>query len=115
MANRKGGWKRADGKVDGFRPRREISYSAWGADDVEEFVSAWVPRNRGWFVFLSDSDLCGIYRETFERHGLTGFQPLPILIPGMTVQAEIKTGQRTVISYFLYPLMRGLDESFHEP
>jgi HlyD family secretion protein len=37
------------------------------------------------------------------------------LIPGMTVQAEIKTGQRTVISYFLYPLLRGLDESFHEP
>jgi HlyD family secretion protein len=37
------------------------------------------------------------------------------LIPGMTVQAEIKTGQRTIISYFLYPLLRGLDESLHEP
>jgi len=33
----------------------------------------------------------------------------------MTVQAEIKTGQRTIISYFLYPLLRGLDESLHEP
>lgn len=86
MANRKGGWKRTDGKVDGFRPRRELSYTAWGADDIEEFVAAWAPRNRGWFVCLSDSDLCGVYRETFERHGLTGFQPLPILIPGMTVR-----------------------------
>lgn len=37
------------------------------------------------------------------------------LIPGMTIQAEIKTGQRTIISYFLYPLLRGLDESLHEP
>jgi hemolysin D len=37
------------------------------------------------------------------------------LIPGMTIQAEIKAGQRTVMSYFLYPLLRGLDESLHEP
>lgn len=37
------------------------------------------------------------------------------LIPGMTLQAEIKTGRRSVISYFLYPLLRGLDESLHEP
>lgn len=37
------------------------------------------------------------------------------LIPGMTVEAEIKTGRRSVISYFLYPLIRGMDESFHEP
>jgi HlyD family secretion protein len=33
----------------------------------------------------------------------------------MTIQAEIKASQRSVISYFLYPLLRGLDESFHEP
>ncbi|WP_046864216.1 HlyD family type I secretion periplasmic adaptor subunit [Microvirga massiliensis] len=37
------------------------------------------------------------------------------LIPGMTVQAEIKVGRRTVISYFLYPILRGLDESIREP
>lgn len=40
-----------------------------------------------------------------------GFQ----LIPGMGVQAEIKTGRRSVLSYFLYPFLRGLDESFREP
>ncbi|KQV70338.1 HlyD family type I secretion periplasmic adaptor subunit [Rhizobium sp. Root1220] len=37
------------------------------------------------------------------------------LLPGMTVSAEIKVGRRTVISYFLYPLLRGLDESIREP
>ena len=37
------------------------------------------------------------------------------LIPGMAVTAEIKAGQRTVLSYFLYPLLRGLDESIREP
>jgi len=37
------------------------------------------------------------------------------LIPGMAVTAEIKTGRRSVLSYFLYPLLRGLDESIREP
>jgi len=37
------------------------------------------------------------------------------IIPGMTVTAELKVGHRSVISYFLYPLLRGLDESIREP
>ena len=36
------------------------------------------------------------------------------MIPGMTVTAEMKVGHRSVISYFLYPLLRGLDESIRE-
>jgi HlyD family secretion protein len=31
------------------------------------------------------------------------------------VVAEIKVGRRSVLSYFLYPLLRGLDESLREP
>lgn len=53
---------------------------------MRAFVDAWAPRNRGWFVCLSDSELCGAYREAYEAHGLTGFQPVGILIPGMTVR-----------------------------
>ncbi|MBY5884751.1 HlyD family type I secretion periplasmic adaptor subunit (plasmid) [Rhizobium ruizarguesonis] len=37
------------------------------------------------------------------------------LLPGMTVTTEIKVGNRTVISYFLYPLLRGLDNAIREP
>lgn len=37
------------------------------------------------------------------------------MLPGLSVSAEIKIGQRTVISYLLYPILRGLDESFREP
>ncbi|MGV8854204.1 MAG: HlyD family type I secretion periplasmic adaptor subunit [Devosia sp.] len=37
------------------------------------------------------------------------------MLPGMTVSAEVHTGERTIISYFLYPLIRGLDESLKEP
>ncbi len=37
------------------------------------------------------------------------------LMPGMKVRAEIKIGKRRVISYFLYPVIRALDESLREP
>jgi hemolysin D len=37
------------------------------------------------------------------------------ILPGMVVQAEILAGRRTVLSYLLYPLIRGLDESAREP
>ena len=37
------------------------------------------------------------------------------LIPGMTLSAEVKAGSRSVISYFLNPITRGLNESIREP
>lgn len=36
------------------------------------------------------------------------------LLPGMTLSGEIITGKRSVISYFLYPVLRVMDESFRE-
>ena len=35
--------------------------------------------------------------------------------PGMTVTAEIEVGSRSVISFFLYPIVRSLRESLREP
>ena len=37
------------------------------------------------------------------------------LIPGMTATVELKIGTRRVVTYFLYPLFRMLDESIREP
>lgn len=37
------------------------------------------------------------------------------LVPGMTLSAEIKVGSRSVLEFFLEPLMRGLSESLREP
>jgi HlyD family secretion protein len=37
------------------------------------------------------------------------------LIPGMTVTAEIKIGTRSLISYFLYPILQNLDSGLREP
>ena len=66
--------------------RRALSYASWDAADVDAFVAAWAPRNRGWFVCLSDNVLCEAYRTAYEAHGLTAFAPVGILIPGMTVR-----------------------------
>ena len=52
------------------------------------------------------------------RVSLTSTLNLPdgaALLPGMTLTAEIKTGTRTVLDYFLDPLMRGVKESLREP
>lgn len=86
LANKKGRVKRNGHAAEPAKPRRSISYSSWSAADVDAFVDAWAPRNRGWFVAMSDSELCAAYRSAFERHGLTGFQPVPLVIPGMTVR-----------------------------
>ncbi len=37
------------------------------------------------------------------------------LMPGMATTAEIKVGNQRVINYFLYPLLRYLDQSIREP
>ena len=37
------------------------------------------------------------------------------LVPGMTLTAEIKVSERSVISYFLYPLTKAFGESIREP
>jgi site-specific DNA-methyltransferase (adenine-specific) len=77
---------RSDGGADRRRARRELSYAHWSEEDVEECVAFWGARNRGWFALMSDSELTREYRAAYERGGLTGFQPLPCVIPGMTVR-----------------------------
>ncbi|GEM_PF-1770717 len=47
--------------------------------------------------------------------GLNAFDVPVRLLPGMTVSTEIKVGNWTVMSYFFYPLLRGLDEAIREP
>jgi len=86
IANKRTRIKRNLRPSEPARARRKISYSAWTPADVAAFVDAWVPRCRGWFVCLSDSELCSAYRSAFERNGLTGFQPLPCITSGGSVR-----------------------------
>jgi site-specific DNA-methyltransferase (adenine-specific) len=70
----------------GVSRRRAISYAHWTAANVDAFVDSWAPRNRGWFVCMSDHGLVDAYEKAFKRHGLTTFAPVTALIPGMTVR-----------------------------
>lgn len=54
-------------------------------------------------------------RLSLEKNELKNLPRTTRLIPGMKVVAEIKVGQRRVIEYFLYPIIRALDESLREP
>jgi hemolysin D len=80
---------------------RLISEDAFSAEDKDEHPSH-APLFYRVRVELTDTKL----RAVPERFHL---------IPGMALTAEMKVGQRSVISYFLYPLLRGLDESIREP
>jgi HlyD family secretion protein len=37
------------------------------------------------------------------------------LTPGMTLVAEIRVSERSVLSYFVYPLVKAFDEGIREP
>ena len=54
-------------------------------------------------------------RVTLEEGGLRNLPGHFKLIPGMSLESNIKTGQRRLISYFFYPVYRALDEGFREP
>lgn len=46
---------------------------------------------------------------------LANLAPGAGLLPGMTLTADVKTGSRSLLDYFLDPLMRGISESLREP
>jgi len=64
-----------------------------------------------------DSEAGAVHRGRVEFES-TELKNLPTgghLIPGMTLSAEIKVGARRAITFFIYPLIKGLGESLREP
>ncbi len=58
------------------------------------------------------------YRAKISIDSLDTLRNLPEnfrLVPGMEVEAEIKTGRRRIINYIIYPLIKALDETAREP
>jgi site-specific DNA-methyltransferase (adenine-specific) len=70
----------------GISRRRTIDYSHWSAEDVAEFVTAWAPRVRGWFVAMTSHDLIGAWQNAYESAGLYAFAPVAWVSPGGTVR-----------------------------
>lgn len=66
--------------------RRQIDYDSWSTNDVDEFVSSWAPRTRGWMVCMTSHDLCEAYANAFDGVGLLSFPPLPFFSPGSRVR-----------------------------
>lgn len=54
-------------------------------------------------------------RATLDHNELRNLPRNAPLIPGMTLSAELVVGKRTVLSYVMYPVMRGLSEAVREP
>ena len=57
--------------------------------------------------YVSRIDLGASRLKNMDRHAR--------LLPGMTLTAEIVVGKRTVLSYLLWPLTKGLNEAIREP
>jgi hemolysin D len=61
------------------------------------------------------TDAYYVSRIDLGKAGLKNMEPHARLLPGMTLSAEIVVGKRTVLSYLLWPLTKGLDEAIREP
>ncbi|MBC7916911.1 MAG: HlyD family type I secretion periplasmic adaptor subunit [Rhodoferax sp.] len=54
-------------------------------------------------------------RIRMDKPSLKNMLPGTRLLPGMTLSAEIVVGQRSVMSYLVWPLTKGMDEAIREP
>lgn len=77
-----GEWLSERGYHDLRSKRRPINYAAWTEADVVEFVAAWSPRARGWFVAMTSHDLAHAYSAALEAAGRYVFAPIPFVEPG---------------------------------
>jgi hemolysin D len=60
-------------------------------------------------------DVYYVSRITLSNTNLKNMVEKSRLLPGMTVTAEIVVGERSVLSYIAWPLLKGLNEAVREP
>ena len=94
--------QKAEVKVDAFNFTK---YGIIPAEIINISDDAVQDENLGWTYKL---------KIAMEKSHLTVKGKDVELTPGMTVTAEVKTGDRKIIEYVLSPLLRGLDESARE-
>ncbi len=66
--------------------RRAIGYEPWTPAIVAEFVAAWAPLVRSWFISITDEDLRGPWRASMDAAGLNTFARVPCIETAMTVR-----------------------------
>lgn len=63
-----------------------LGYDAMTPAMVDEHVSHWSPRVRGWYVTITSHDLWPVWAEHLEAAGRYVFSPIPLVDEGMTVR-----------------------------
>jgi hemolysin D len=61
------------------------------------------------------TDAYYLSRVSIDKVNLKNMLPNSRILPGMTLNAEIVVGKRTVMSYLAWPLTKGLGEAVREP
>jgi hemolysin D len=102
-------------KVDAFPYQRHGLMSGRLESVSEESIQSGAASQENSLVPTGRS---GAFHRGIIEMTDTNLESLPEgarLFPGMTLTAEIKVGSRSVMSYFLNPITRGLSESIREP
>lgn len=63
----------------------------------------------------SGADAYYLSRITLEKTNLKNMLETSRLLPGMTLSAEIVVGKRSVLSYLVWPITKGMSEAIREP
>ena len=86
---------------------RSISRQSFAPGNIEQSDALRAPVVAASYVHRAQVDLLSMQLDRMPEGAA--------LTAGMSVQAEIKVGSRSLMSYFLYPILRGLNESLKEP
>ncbi|MFV3126253.1 HlyD family type I secretion periplasmic adaptor subunit [Niveispirillum sp. KHB5.9] len=86
---------------------RSVSQESFAPGTLEQSDALRVPVVAASYIHRAQVDLLSMHLDRMPEGAM--------LTAGMSVQAEIKVGSRSLMSYFLYPILRGLDESLREP
>lgn len=76
------------GAKGGKTARAALPYQSMSPTDVDDFVSQWAPRCKGWFVVMTDHVLVPHWEAALERAGRLVFAPLPFVARGSRVRLQ---------------------------
>ena len=66
--------------------RTQLSYGSLSIHDVAECATAWAGIAKSWVVPMCDDNLISTWKTELAKSGMTTFQAVPCLLPGMTVR-----------------------------
>lgn len=65
---------------------RALNYTCWTSDDARNFVEAWSPLVRGWFLSITDHHLAPVWAQAMDAAGRYSFSPLACVQSGSRIR-----------------------------